>query len=76
MSAKTIITKPTKRNSRIISGQLWVFRTDRYWNPNRGGGYQDSAIIATRISDGRTVTGSSRERLERCIEWRIAEGTY
>lgn len=70
------LPKATKRNSLVIEGQLWHFRSDRYWSPDRIGGSMRSAVIATRYSDGREVTGSSRETLARVIAQRIIDGSY
>jgi len=70
------LPKPTKRNSLTISGQLWYFKRNSYWSPCVGGGAMSSAYTATRYSDGRSVTGSTKESLAKVIESRIADGIY
>ena len=70
------LPKATKRNSRTINGQLWHFRADSYRKYDTLGNTTERAIIATRYSDMRTVTGSSRDSLEVVIAERIADGSY
>ncbi len=72
----TQLPKPTKRNSETIDGQLWHFRAIRYRTSDTMGSYSSSVINATRYSDGRQVTGSSRERLMSVIAERITDGIY
>lgn len=70
------LPKPSKRNSETIGGQLWHFRSERYRTSDTLGSYSNSAVIATRYSDGRTVTGSTRQRLVSVIAQRISDGDY
>ena len=70
------LPKATKRNSINIKGQLWHFRRKSYWTPDTAGGYTSSIYDATRYSDGRTVSGSAKERLAAVIEERIEQGIY
>lgn len=61
----------------VIEGQEWVFVRKTYWQPDRVGGYRSSVYDAVRVSDGKTVTGSStKERLIEVIAQRIRDGIY
>ena len=70
------LPRPTKRNSVEICGQLWHFKTIRYRTYDTMGSYGDKCIDATRYSDSRCVTGSSREQLIQIIAERIEAGDY
>jgi hypothetical protein len=70
------LPKATRRNSETICGQLWHFKATSYWSNGRLCGHSSSFYTATRYSDGRTVTGGSRDRLINVIAERIADGTY
>jgi len=70
------LPRATKRNSETICGQLWHFRTSRYWSNDTLGGSTERCIDATRYSDGRTCCGGSRERLVAIIAERITNGIY
>ena len=70
------LPKATKRNSTEICGQLWHFRKQAYWSPCRGVACMSAVYVATRYSDGRTVTGSDKTKLAAIIAERINEGFY
>jgi hypothetical protein len=70
------LPKATKRNSIEICGQLWHFRKQAYWSPCRGIACISAVYVATRYSDGRTVTGSDKAKLAAIIADRITEGFY
>jgi hypothetical protein len=76
MASSKVLPKATKRNSVEIAGQLWHFKVDRYWSPDTAGGSTEKAMVATRYSDGKSVTGSSKDRLIAVIAERIANGSY
>jgi hypothetical protein len=79
MAQLTTLPRPTRRNSELICGQLWHFRTDRYRNVDRLRNRWTTwatAIVATRYDDGRAVTGGSREHLATVIAERIRNGIY
>lgn len=60
----------------IIEGEPWTVRRDSYWSPSIGGGVQGSAWIFTRVSDGRTMTSSLKDKGIRIIGERIKSGEF
>lgn len=70
------LPKPTKRNSIEICGQLWHFKNNRYRTSDTMGNYTSVAVVATRYSDSRQVTGSNKDRLIAIIAERIESGVY
>ena len=66
----------TGHNSKMILGQLWHFKADRYWHSDTAGGYMKSATNATRYSDGQQLTADSKKRCIEVIQERIVDGTY
>jgi hypothetical protein len=78
--AETLATRRTavKRDPKIvmIEGEPWRVERQLFWVPNTGGGLKDRAWNFVRLSDGRTMTSSDKDRGLRIIAERIRKGTY
>ena len=60
----------------VIEGQEWRVERKRHWSPDTGGGQSVSSWDFVRVSDGRRMTASRKDRGIAVITERIRSGVY